>query len=465
MVMEIPEKAEYIIETLMNAGFEAYAVGGCVRDTILKRTPGDWDITTSAHPEQVKELFKRTIDTGIQHGTVTVMLDKEGFEVTTYRIDGEYEDSRHPKNVEFTTNLVEDLKRRDFTINAMAYNPKTGLVDVFDGVGDMERRLIRCVGDARERFDEDALRMLRAVRFAGQLGFSIHEDTRRAICEKADTLKNISAERIRVEVDKLLTSQNPGLLMAVYETGISSVILPEWNIMVETGQNNPHHIYSVGGHTIKVLEAVEKLWKEKNQDNGDMPERKKEYSILCWAAFLHDSGKPEAKSRDENGIDHFYGHGEIGAQTAKELLKRLKFDNYTIDAVTRLVKWHDLRFDGKPEAVRRAANKIGTDLMDSLFLLQRADILGQNPDTWEEKIRRLSEAEKTYQEIKEAGQCLHLKDLKINGKDLIQAGFQPGKGLGEVLDYLLNLVLKEPEKNEKEVLLELAKHYEGERNK
>lgn len=456
MVMQIPEKAAYIIETLMDAGFEAYAVGGCVRDTILGRIPGDWDITTSARPEEVKKLFKRTIDTGIQHGTVTVMLDKEGFEVTTYRIDGEYEDSRHPKNVEFTTNLVEDLKRRDFTINAMAYNPQTGLVDVFDGIGDMERRIIRCVGNARERFDEDALRMLRAVRFAGQLGFSIHEDTKQAICEKADTLKNISAERIRVELDKLLTSKNPGLLMEAYETGISAVVLPEWNRMVETGQKNPHHIYSVGGHTIKVLEAVQKLWQEKS---------KKEYSILCWAAFLHDCGKPGTKSRDEKGIDHFYGHGEEGSRMAKELLRRLKFDNYTIDAVTRLVKWHDYRFDGEPKQVRRAANKIGTDLMDSLFLLQRADILGQNPDTWKEKLSKLSKAEKTYQEIKEAGQCLNLKDLKINGRDLIQAGFQPGKELGEILDYLLNLVLQEPEKNEKEVLLELARSYEGERTK
>ena len=454
MVMEIPDKVAYIITTLMEHGFEAYAVGGCVRDTILGRVPGDWDITTSARPEQVKELFKRTIDTGIQHGTVTVMLEKEGFEVTTYRIDGEYEDSRHPKSVEFTTNLIEDLKRRDFTINAMAYNPATGIVDAFDGMGDMERKLIRCVGEAEERFDEDALRMLRAVRFAGQLGFSIHADTKKAICKKAETLKNISAERIRVELDKLLTSQNPGFLMTALETGMTQVILPEWDAMTVTQQNNPHHIYSVGGHTIKVLEAVQDIWREQKN-----PEDKKRYSILCWAAFLHDCGKPQAKIQDEKGIDHFYGHDEAGSQLAREILRRLKFDNYTIDIVTRLVKWHDYRFGDKPVAVRRAASKIGTDLMEDLFLLQRADILGQNPNTWKEKLSKLSRAEKTYQEIREAGECLSLKELQVNGRDLIEHGFAPGKELGEILAGLLEQVLKNPEKNEKEILFSLAEEY------
>lgn len=454
MVMEIPDKVAYIITTLMEHGFEAYAVGGCVRDTILGRTPGDWDITTSARPEQVKELFKRTIDTGIQHGTVTVMLDKEGFEVTTYRIDGEYEDSRHPKSVEFTTNLIEDLKRRDFTINAMAYNPKTGIVDAFDGIGDMERRLIRCVGEAKERFDEDALRMLRAVRFAGQLGFSIHEDTKEAICEKAETLKNISAERIRVELTKLLTSQNPEVLTTAFETGMTRVVLPEWDAMVVTKQNNPHHIYSVGGHTIEVLEAMQNLWR-KQEDLED----EKRYSILCWAAFLHDCGKPQVKTTDEKGIDHFYGHDAAGGQMAREILRRLKFDNYTVDMVTRLVKWHDYRFSDKPVAIRRAASKIGTDLMEDLFLLQRADILGQNPRTWEEKLSKLSQAEENYQKIRKAGECLSLRELQINGRDLIEAGFAPGKELGEVLAWLLEQVLQNPEKNEKEILLSLAKEY------
>ena len=220
MVMQIPEKVEYIINVLMKNGYEAYAVGGCVRDSILGRVPEDWDITTSAQPEQVKALFHRTIDTGIQHGTVTVMMDKEGFEVTTYRIDGEYEDSRHPKNIEFTSNLEEDLKRRDFTINAMAYNPKDGLVDIFGGIEDLNKKIIRCVGNANDRFSEDALRILRAVRFAGQLGFAIEEQTKEAIVALAPTLKNISAERIRVELDKLLMGKHPELIRVASETGI-----------------------------------------------------------------------------------------------------------------------------------------------------------------------------------------------------------------------------------------------------
>ncbi len=455
MVMELPEKVSYVISILTEHGFEAYAVGGCVRDTILGRIPGDWDITTSARPEEVKELFKRTIDTGIQHGTVTVMLDKEGFEVTTYRIDGEYEDNRHPKSVEFTTNLVEDLKRRDFTINAMAYSPETGLVDVFDGIGDMDRKLIRCVGEAKERFEEDALRMLRAVRFAGQLGFSIHQATKKAICESSKALKNISAERIRVELDKLITSGNPGLLMEAYETGITKNILPEWDAMVETKQQNPHHVYSVARHTIKALEAVGSLRQQKEEIKDG-----KKYSILCWAVFLHDSGKPGAKTQDEEGIDHFYGHEEIGSRLAKDILQRLRFDNYTIDMVTRLITWHDYRFGENQRAVRRAANKIGTDLMDYLFILQRADILGQNPKTWEEKLTRLSKAEETYREVQRARQCLSLKELAVNGRDLLENGFLPGKGIGEILEWLLGQVLQEPENNEKEILLELAREYE-----
>ena len=226
MKIELPEKVKQIINTIQAAGFEAYAVGGCVRDSLLGRVPDDWDITTSAKPQQIKELFPRTIDTGIQHGTVTVMLQKEGFEVTTYRIDGKYEGSRHPKEVTFTANLTEDLKRRDFTINAMAYNETEGLIDIFDGKGDIERKLIRCVGEAKERFKEDALRMMRAVRFSAQLGYDIEKNTKDAIKELAPTLKNISAERIQTELIKLVISPNPDYLRIAYETGVTAVILP-----------------------------------------------------------------------------------------------------------------------------------------------------------------------------------------------------------------------------------------------
>ena len=278
--IQIPEKAKYIIETIQNAGFEAYVVGGCVRDSILGRCPEDWDITTSARPEQVKQLFRRTIDTGIQHGTVTVMLDKEGFEVTTYRVDGKYEDSRHPKEVTFTPNLEEDLKRRDFTINAMAYNETEGLIDIFGGLKDIEAKLIRCVGNPEERFGEDALRIMRAIRFSAQLGYEIHEDTEAAIRKLAPTLQKISAERIQVELTKLLVSPHPDTLREAYDMGVTKVILPEFDAMMETPQKHKHHKYNVGEHT---LHALMEIGPDKN---------------LRYAMLFHDIGKPATLTVD-----------------------------------------------------------------------------------------------------------------------------------------------------------------------
>ena len=450
MTMQIPEKVEYIINVLMKNGQEAYAVGGCVRDSILGRVPEDWDITTSAKPEQVKALFHRTIDTGIQHGTVTVMVDKEGFEVTTYRIDGEYEDSRHPKNIEFTSNLEEDLKRRDFTINAMAYNPKEGLVDVFGGIGDLEKGMIRCVGNAKDRFSEDALRILRAVRFAGQLGFAIEEQTKEAIVVLAPTLENISAERIRVELDKLLMAKYPELIKVASETGICRVVLPELDRMLECEQNNPHHIFTVGDHCIQAVQWLNTEYKKSPEYD------KKTHSILAWTMLLHDVGKPDCYTEDENGIGHFYGHGEKSAELTKKILKRLKFDNYTIETATRLVKWHDYRFGEKEASMRKAANKIGTDIMELLFMVQRFDILAQNPDTHKEKLEKLEEAKALYESIRAKQHCLTLKELAVNGRDLMEAGFEKGKQLGEILEYLLGEVLEEPDLNEKEKLLNLA---------
>ena len=308
----LPEKVNMIIHTIQAAGFEAYAVGGCVRDSILGRVPDDWDITTSAKPEDIKKLFKRTIDTGIEHGTVTVMLEAEGFEVTTYRIDGEYEDSRHPKEVTFTSNLREDLRRRDFTINAMAYNDEVGLVDIFEGISDIEKKIIRCVGDAKERFTEDALRMMRAVRFSAQLGYSIDEGTKEAIKELAPTLKKISAERVQVELVKLVTSNNPDYLKIAYETKITAIVLPEFDLCMETEQKNPHHMYSVGEHTLWSMKYVERD------------------KVLRLAMLFHDMGKPEAITTDDKGIHHFHGHNELSSQITREVLRRLRFDNDTI---------------------------------------------------------------------------------------------------------------------------------------
>ena len=274
MHISIPKHASDIIKTLSAHGYEAYVVGGCVRDSILGKEPADWDITTSALPEQVKALFPRTIDTGLKHGTVTIMMDKVGYEVTTYRIDGTYEDHRRPNEVTFTSDLKEDLMRRDFTINAMAYNEEQGLVDLFGGIQDLTDRIIRCVGNPAERFDEDALRMLRAVRFAGQLNFKIEENTKAAIEAQHTFLKDVSAERIQTELMKLLVSGHPEMIRTAYETGLTSVFLPEFDRMMETPQNNPHHIYSVGDHTVHAVETI-----------ASNP-------VLRLTMLLHDIAKP-----------------------------------------------------------------------------------------------------------------------------------------------------------------------------
>lgn len=457
MKIQIPEPVEYIIDTLTEAGYEAYAVGGCVRDTILGRTPGDWDITTSAKPLEVKKLFRRTIDTGIEHGTVTIMIQKTGYEVTTYRIDGEYEDNRHPKSVEFTSNLVEDLKRRDFTINAMAYNPKTGLVDVFQGLKDLEKKVIRCVGKAEDRFDEDALRILRAVRFAAQLGFTIEEETTRAIEKKAEHLNAISAERIRVELVKLLTSPHPDMLLTASELGITKVILPEFDMMLATPQTNPHHIYNVGVHTIETIKAMRRLVIEEKAFSSEFLEiDDKLYTVLCLTMLLHDMAKPQTRTIDATGRDHFHGHPAISAKMAKEILRRLKFDNYTINLVVRLIDSHDERLESEPVAVRKAANAIGTDIMELLFLVQYADISGQDPATFQYKYEDLLKAKQTYEDCLRRGEAMNQSQLAINGKDLIEQGFAPGVALGQLLKFLLKEVLVHPEYNTREKLLSLA---------
>ena len=309
MKLTIPSNAEKILHILEENGYEAYVVGGCVRDSILGRNPNDWDITTSASPQQVKELFQRTVDTGLQHGTVTVLMDKEGYEVTTYRVDGDYEDGRHPKQVMFTSSLEEDLKRRDFTINAMAYHPERGLVDLFHGMEDMEHKIVRCVGDPMERFHEDALRILRAVRFSAQLGFTIEEKTKAGIQALAPNLKCVSAERIQTELVKLLVSPHPDYLRVAYETGITREFLPEFDACMETEQNTPHHCYTVGEHILHSLLLVR-------------PDK-----VLRLTMLLHDIAKPVMRKTDENGRDHFKMHAPEGEKMAKSILRRLKFDN------------------------------------------------------------------------------------------------------------------------------------------
>ena len=437
--IELPQAVREIIETLEAAGFEAFAVGGCVRDAVLGRIPADWDIPTSAMPEEVKGLFGRTIDTGIQHGTVTVMVDHVGYEVTTYRIDGEYEDARHPKEVSFTSNLIEDLKRRDFTINAMAYNDRAGIVDAFDGIGDLENKVIRCVGNAKDRFGEDALRMMRAVRFSAQLGFSIEEETKQAIVELAQNLEKISAERVRVELVKLLESAHPDYLRTAWETGITAVVLPEFDACMECEQNHPYHIYNVGEHTLQSLLCV---------DND---------KILRLAMLFHDFGKPLTHSRNEEGESRFYGHAAVSAEMANTIMRRLKFDNDTTDKVKKLVAEHDRSVKNVPNRVRRAVSKIGKELFPYYLKIRKADILAQNPEKSAERLEELAKLEELYLEILEKDQAVSVKELAVDGKDLLADGVPQGKQIGSILNDLLELVLEDPEKNVKEVLLAQVK--------
>ena len=436
--IDVPEKVEHIIDTLTAAGHEAYAVGGCVRDALLGREPADWDITTSASPYEVKALFSRTIDTGIQHGTVTVMLGKEGFEVTTYRVDGEYEDCRHPKEVQFTKSLLEDLKRRDFTINAMAYNPAEGLIDEFDGAGDLKRGIIRCVGDAEARFGEDALRMMRAVRFGAQLGFELEEQTREAVKKLCENLRKVSAERIQTELVKMLVSPHPDRILEAWELGITGVMLPEFDACMACMQNNPHHMDTVGEHIANALQYVE-------------PDK-----VLRLSMLLHDIGKPQTKTTDANGIDHFYGHAQVGEELTAKILRRLKFDNDTISRVSRLIRWHDLRPTPSPAEVRKAINVVGEDLFPMWMEVQYADNKAKSDYRGEEKAARQAGVRMTWEEIMEKGECVSMKGLAITGSDLIAAGMKPGKEMGSVLHELLDAVLENPELNKKEALLALA---------
>lgn len=439
MRIKLPANVEKIINTLESAGFEAYAVGGCVRDSLLGRIPNDWDITTSAKPDQTKALFSKTFDTGIKHGTVSVLLNKEIYEVTTYRIDGEYEDSRHPKEVIFTAELKEDLLRRDFTINAMAYNPRVGLVDLYGGVSDMEKHIIRCVGNAYDRFSEDALRIMRAIRFAAQLDYSIEEKTEEAIRELAPTLSRISVERIQTELVKMLVSDHPEYIRKAWELGVTKQFIPEFDAAMVTEQNNPNHAYSVGEHTLKVLEGV--------------PADK----VLRLTALLHDLGKVTTKTTDENGVDHFKGHAAEGAKIAHDVFRRLKFDNDTETRVCRLVMYHDWTIGAVPGHIRRYINKIGEECFPEIFSFNRADQMAQSEYKRKEKMEHIRVLEEAYEKVVANKECVSLKTLAVTGKDLLEAGVKPGPGMGEMLQKLLDTVLDDPSKNTKEYLLSVVK--------
>lgn len=390
--MRIPEDVEKIIAILNDGGFEAYAVGGCVRDTLLHKAPEDWDITTSAKPEQVKALFKRTIDTGIQHGTVTVMMNRVGYEVTTYRIDGEYEDGRHPNHVEYTTSLLEDLKRRDFTINAMAYSHESGIVDAFGGVEDLDRHVIRCVGNPHDRFTEDALRILRALRFSAQLGFQIEEETGKAVRELAPNLVHVSRERIQVELTKLLLSAHPDRVKLVFDMG-----LVPW-----------------------IFDPIPPMSRERIQIPVSLPGKKH----VRWAAFLE----------------------QLTPENAEELLRGLKLDNDTIARTKTLVAWRFREIPEDKPGIRRVMSQMSRELYEDLLELQKASA----PD---EALASLCRVEDKSREIREAGDPLSLKELAVDGGDLIKAGVKPGKEMGKLLNSFLDQVLEDPERNRREYLL------------
>ncbi|HIX63904.1 MAG TPA: CCA tRNA nucleotidyltransferase [Candidatus Mediterraneibacter colneyensis] len=439
MKITLPRKVLMIINNLQLHGYEAYAVGGCVRDSILARRPEDWDITTSAKPEEIKKLFRHTVDTGIEHGTVTVILGKDSYEVTTYRIDGAYEDSRHPTEVRFTDNLKEDLKRRDFTINAMAYNDEVRLVDAFGGMQDLNHHLIRCVGDPQERFSEDALRILRAVRFSAQLNFPVEEKTAEAVKALAPSLANISAERIQTELVKLLVSPHPERIQYACELGITKVILPEWDAMVNVRQNTPHHKYDVAEHTLHAMKNV------------------KRDKVLRLAMLFHDMGKPSVKTTDENGRDHFKGHALVSEEIARRVMRRLKFDNDTVKKVTRLVCYHDYRMEATPKNVRRAMNRIGVELFPYYLAVRMADVKAQSPYRKREKIENIVAMRELYQEAVINDACVTLRQLAVSGRDLMELGMRPGRELGSMLSELLEYVIDDPERNDKKILCDYVK--------
>ena len=431
----IPEQVNIILESLRESGYEAYVVGGCVRDALLGREPHDWDITTSALPMEVKSVFPRTIDTGLQHGTVTVLCGGTGYEVTTFRVDGVYEDGRHPKEVTFTPSLLEDLRRRDFTINAMAYNNESGLVDLFGGRQDLENGIIRAVGDPVQRFTEDALRIMRAIRFSAQLGYEIEPETLKAASALAPNLRRISSERIREELEKTLLSERPELLRTAWAAGITKEFIPEFDRCMETDQINPHHCYTVGEHILKGVSLVRRD------------------KVLRLTMFLHDIAKPACHTVDEEGIDHFRGHAEVGFGLSKNILQRLKYDNATIRKVTTLVKYHDTQIRLTEPAVRKAVVMTGADLFPLLLEVKQADFLSQSTYMREEKQEKFDTLCGIYERIIERGDCLSLRELAVNGSDLIEAGVKPGREVGDILAQMFEEVLNVPEHNSKEYLL------------
>lgn len=440
MTMDMPKNVDTAINLLQSAGFEAYAVGGCVRDSLLGKTPNDWDITTSAKPEDMKSVFAEfhCIDTGIKHGTVTVVIDGESLEITTFRLDGEYEDNRHPKSVTFTSNLGADLGRRDFTVNAMAYSKKTGTVDLFGGQNDLKNKIIRCVGDPDRRFNEDALRILRALRFASALDFEIEEKTAQSLLKNRALLGNISEERIAKELLKLVCGKGAKRILTDFAPVLFE-ILPELQPMYKNSHDNPHHCYDIYEHTLIAVESID-------------PE-----PTLRFAMLLHDCGKPAVKKFDENGVAHFYGHQRISAEISAQILARLKVSNKFRDEILFLVSNHD-RWElyENTEKMPRYLSKFGLDGVLNLLKVMRADVLTQSPE-YRYRLYQIADAEETAKNLAAQKPCLSLSELQINGRTLMDIGIPQGRKLGAVLAQLLDEVIDGVTKNTQEALTTRAR--------
>lgn len=439
--IDMPKAVLSALDILKSGGFDSYVVGGCVRDSILKRIPSDWDITTSALPNQIKNCFGsyKTIDTGIKHGTVTVLVDGFSIEITTFRIDGDYLDSRHPESVVFTNKIEDDLSRRDFTINAMAYSPDDGLIDVFGGLDDINAHIMRCVGDAKTRFEEDALRILRMFRFAAQLGFTIDEKSLTSGIECAHLLKRISKERIATELNKIFLSENPEpILELLSKNGIMNLIIPQWEFTVGFDQKSIFHDRTIDMH---IIQAVG------NYSGDDL--------VVKLALLLHDIGKPSTFTVDEDGRGHFYGHDRVGADMSMEILRDLKYDNQTINSVHNLVYYHDQKFETK-YSVNKILGKLGETDFYRLIEVKKADALAHIPDSAAHRLDFVRKMIEFVDEIITEESVLKVKDLAIDGNDLKNMGFVEGRKIGDLLNNILDMVMRGDIQNDRDVLLKYS---------
>ncbi|MCI9576370.1 MAG: CCA tRNA nucleotidyltransferase [Clostridiales bacterium] len=437
----IPKEAAFLLEQLHRHGWEAYVVGGCVRDSLLGKPPDDWDIATSALPQQTKASLPgiQVLDTGLQHGTVTAIFNNKPFEITTYRTDGIYTDHRRPDQVIFTSSLQKDLARRDFTINALAYHPEQGLLDYFSGLEDLHQKILRCVGSPTQRFQEDALRIFRALRFASTLGFSIEPATAQAALEQKSLLHHIAAERLQAELKKLLCGISCEATLRQFAPVLFE-ILPELSSMVDCQQHHPYHVYSVWEHTLHAMGAIE-------------PD-----PILRLTMLLHDSGKPVVKTTDENGIDHFYGHATSSVGIAETALRRLKFDRHTRQRIPLLVKHHDLPLTPTIPWIKRQLNRFGTEVFSQLLSIHQADILAQNP-ALNHRISMIQECRDLMAEVLEQEQCFSIRHLAVNGHDLLNLGIPTGKEIGRILNQLLEAVMDGTCENTRQSLLDQARQF------